>query len=261
MGAGDRVRLSLDEGIGRLTLVRTDAHNAIDPAMVEALAGAVERAAEAESLRALLIAAAGPSFSVGGDLRYLGARSDRLVEELEPMVGRYHDALAHIAELPVPVVCAVRGAVAGGALGLLWCADLTIVADDAKLVAGFMKLGLSGDGGSSWWLPRLLGFTRARELLLEGRVLSGAEAAAYGLVSRAVPADEVEAESERVVTELAELPVAAYAEIRLLLARALDRDLAAGLSAEHEAMLRTAATTDARERVARFTMPPDERGA
>jgi 2-(1,2-epoxy-1,2-dihydrophenyl)acetyl-CoA isomerase len=249
MGAGNRVRLSVEGGIARLTLARADARNAIDPAMVEALADAVGRCADA---RALLVTHDGSAFSVGGDLRYLGARSDRLPEELEPMVARYHQTLARIAELPVPVVCAVRGAVAGGALGLLWCADVTIVAQDAKLVAGFIKLGLSGDGGSSWWLPRLIGLSRARELLLTGRELTGAEAAEWGLVTCALRADEVEEEAERVIERLAELPAVAYAETRALLADAFDRDLETGLGAEYQAMLRTAATEDASERISGF---------
>lgn len=252
MGTGDRVALTFEDGIARLVLARADARNAIDPAMVKALADAVERCVGA---RALLIAHDGPTFSVGGDLAYLGPRSARLPEELEPMIGLYHQTLARLAELPLPVVCAVRGAVAGGALGLLWCADVTVVAVDAKLAAGFTKLGLSGDGGSSWWLPRLIGIARAKELLLAGRVLSGAEAADWGLVTSAVPADQVQPESERVARALAQLPAPAYAAVRALLAGAFDRDLAAGLEAEQEAMLRTAATKDARELIAAFVTP------
>lgn len=252
MGTGDRIRLSFEDGIARLTLARADARNAIDPAMVQALADAVN---QCSGVRALLISHDGPTFSVGGDLRYLGPRAEQLPEELALMVGLYHETLARIAELRAPVVCAARGAVAGGALGLLWCADVTIVAEDAKLVAGFMKLGLSGDGGSSWWLPRLVGLTRARELLLSGRALDGAEAADWGVVTRAVPAGEVDAVSERVARALAELPAAAYAETRARLAKAFDRDLATGLEAERAAMLRTAATAEARERVAGFVRP------
>jgi 2-(1,2-epoxy-1,2-dihydrophenyl)acetyl-CoA isomerase len=252
MGAGDRAGLSVANGIARLTLARGEARNAIDPPMVHALADAAGRCVDA---RALLITHDGPTFSVGGDLRYLGARAERLPEELGPMVALYHETLARIAELPVPVVCAVRGGVAGGALGLLWCSDVTIVAQDAKLVSGFLKLGLSGDGGSSWWLPRLIGVSRARELLLSGRMLDGAEAAAWGLATRAVPAEQVEQEAERAAGELAQLPTAAYAETRALVARAFERDLHEGLQAEHGAMLRTAATEEARERVAGFVRP------
>lgn len=255
MGTGDRVRLTFEDGIARLTLARAEARNAIDPAMVEALADAVSRCAHA---RALLLTHDGPAFSVGGDLRYLGARSDRLAEELEPMVALYHQTLARIVALPAPVVCAVRGAVAGGALGLLWCADVTIVAQGAKLASGFLELGLSGDGGSTWWLPRLVGLQRARQLLLHQGPITGAMARDWGLVTNAVAEGEVEADAERAVRVLAARPPKAYAEIRALLAGSFGRDLVTGLEAERQAMLGTAATRDARERVARFTMPPDE---
>jgi enoyl-CoA hydratase/carnithine racemase len=248
-----RVSLRVIEGgLGVLTLERTDARNAIDPRMVEGLERSIEALAAAPEVRAVLIRAEGSAFSVGGDLHYLGERTDRLAEELEPMVGRYHGLLARLARLPVPVVCAVEGAVAGGALGLLWCADVTIVAEDTKLATGFLELGLSADGGSTWWLPRLIGIVRAKELLLAGRVLSGAEAAEWGLVTTALPAAEVDAHAERIARLLAARPGKAYSEIRTLLANGLERDLAQGLDAERDAMLRTAATGEARVRIARF---------
>jgi enoyl-CoA hydratase/carnithine racemase len=249
----DRVALHVDdEGIARLTLTRPDAHNAIDPAMVEALAGAVERAGAEPDLKAMLITAEGRSFSVGGDLDYLGARAERLPEELDRLIGRYHETLTRLAELPVPVVCAAKGAVAGGAFGLLWCADVTIVAQDTKITSGFVQLGLSGDGGITWWLPRLVGLQRARQLLLSSEPITGAVAADWGLVTVALPAHEVGRDADRAVRALAGSPTAAYAEIRLLLAKAFECDLRHGLAAEHEAMLRTAATDEARELVRRF---------
>lgn len=241
-----------DDGLAILTLERADARNAIDPAMVESLARATEAAAAHCDARALLIRADGPTFSVGGDLRHLGARADRLGEELEAMVSLYHESLNRLAELPMPVVCAARGAVAGGALGLLWAADVTIVAHDTKLAAGFHALGLSGDGGSSWWLPRLIGLQRARELLLQGRAVTGAEAADWGLVTRSVPPDDVDDDAEAAARTLAALPTTAYAETRSLLANSFERTLGEGLTAEHDAMLRTATSDEARMRVGRF---------
>ncbi len=245
----DRVAFAVEDAIARLTLVRADARNAIDPAMVEALAAAVQRVDDA---RALLIRAEGPAFSVGGDLQYLGARTDRLPEELEPMVGLYHETLIRLAELPVPVVVAAKGSVAGGALGLLWVADVSIVSDDVKLATGFLELGLSGDGGSTWWLPRLVGLQRARQLLLSPGAITGAESAEWGLVTAALPEQEVDAEAERAARALAARPKAAYAEIRALLAGSFERTFAEGLQAEQQAMLRTAAMDEARERIGRW---------
>jgi 2-(1,2-epoxy-1,2-dihydrophenyl)acetyl-CoA isomerase len=249
----ERVALSVDEdGLARLTLNRADARNAIDPAMVQALAEATEQAAADPAIRVLLITAEGPVFSVGGDLKYLSEHADRLPAALEPMVGLYHESLRRIAELPMPVVTAAKGAVAGGALGLLWLADVSIVAQDTKLASGFLELGLSGDGGSTWWLPRLVGLQRARELMLYRGQIFGSTAADWGLVTSALPEDEVDAGAERAARALAERPPKAYAEIRALLAASFERDLQAGLEAEHRAMLSTAATDDASERIEGF---------
>jgi 2-(1,2-epoxy-1,2-dihydrophenyl)acetyl-CoA isomerase len=239
-------------GVGVLTLERADARNAIDPEMVMGLSRAAEAAAGDPDLRAVLIRAEGPAFSVGGDLRYLSEHADQLAQTLEAMVPRYHETLTRLAELPLPVVCAATGAVAGGALGLLWLADVSIVAQDTKLASGFLELGLSGDGGSTWWLPRLVGLQRARELMLYRGQIFGSTAADWGLVTSALPEDEVDAGAERAARALAERPPKAYAEIRALLAASFERDLQAGLEAEHRAMLSTAATDDASERIEGF---------
>jgi 2-(1,2-epoxy-1,2-dihydrophenyl)acetyl-CoA isomerase len=247
-----RFELTLDDGLARLRLVRPDGVNAIDPEWVVALGAAVEECERAAGVRALLISADGTAFSVGGDLRHFDEQLHRLPDALEEMIGPYHQALGRMAELPVPVVCAVHGAAAGGALGLLWCADVVLVAEDAKLATGFSRLGLSGDGGSSWWLPRLVGMVRARELMLGGRVLSGAEAVDWGLATRVVPADRLEDDALAAARELATGPTVAYGEMRRLLARSLTLDVEAGLTAELAACLRTGATADARAGIRAF---------
>src|SRR5206468_11559804 len=152
------------------------------------------------------ISADGPSFSVGGDMRHFLAQTDRMADELSDMIGGYHPALARLAALPLPVVCAVNGAAAGGGLGLMWCADVVIAADDAKFATGFAALGLSGDGGSSWFLPRLVGLRRARELILHNRVLSATEALDWGLIDRVVPAADLDAEAEAAAAGMAAGP-------------------------------------------------------
>ena len=248
-----RAELTVEDGLARLRLVRPEAGNAIDPEMVDALRSASEDCtAAAPELRALLISAEGRAFSFGGDLHYFAARPERLAEELDAMIGSYHVALGLLGELPVPIVCAAQGGAAGGGLGLLWVADVVIAADDLKVAAGFPRLGLSGDGGSSWWLPRLVGMRRARELLIGGRVLSAEEALEWGLVSRVVPRDRLEAEALAVAHELAAGPTVAYGELRALLAGSFSVDLAEGLRAEWEAMVRTGDTADAPEGIAAF---------
>src|SRR3954467_15056347 len=183
------VSLEVSDGVARLRLDRPDRHNAIDPAVVAALARAVERGTLDPSVRAVLIGAAGPSFTVGGDLAHFSAHGDDLASELDAMIRIFHRCLTQLGDLRVPVVCAAQGAAAGGGLGLLWCADVVLAADDLKIATGFDRLGLSGDGGRSWALPRLVGPRRACQLLLGGRTLDAAEALEWGLVDRVVSVD------------------------------------------------------------------------
>jgi 2-(1,2-epoxy-1,2-dihydrophenyl)acetyl-CoA isomerase len=246
------VRLTFEDGLARIVLARSAQHNALDLELAEQLARVVAACVERPDVRAVLISAEGPAFTVGGDLEYLGARSEPLADALERMITRYHEALLGLAELPVPVVCAAHGAVAGGGLGLLWCSDVVLLSEDARLASGFARLGLPGDGGSSWYLPRLIGLRRATELILEGRVLSAREAVDWGLASRTVAPDRLESEALAATLGLAAGPTRAYGEIRRLIRGAFDRELAATLDAERAAMLRCGAGADALEGIASF---------
>src|SRR5262249_21114781 len=143
--AAAMMRVETDGALALLTLARADARNAIDPAWVTALGKAVSDCAGRDDVRGLLIRADGPAFTVGGDLAHFAAHIAELPAQLDAMIGAYHPTLQQLAELPFPVVCAAHGAVAGGGLGLLWAADVVVLADDVKLATGFARLGLSGD--------------------------------------------------------------------------------------------------------------------
>jgi 2-(1,2-epoxy-1,2-dihydrophenyl)acetyl-CoA isomerase len=251
-GDGRRVALTFASGVAHLRLVRADARNAIDPAMVAALAQAAQACSHDPSVRAVLITAAGPAFTVGGDLRYLAGRADDLDDALEEMIPAYHRALARLATLDVPVVCAVQGAIAGGGLGLAWLADVVLAADDAVFATGFAQIGLSGDGASTWFLPRLVGLRRAQELEICGRVLTAAEALDWGLVTRVVPHAELEEEATALATRLAAGPTVALAHMRRLLRDSWGATLEQQLESERAAMQATGATADAREGVRAF---------
>jgi 2-(1,2-epoxy-1,2-dihydrophenyl)acetyl-CoA isomerase len=248
--------------VAHLRLVRVDARNAIDRRWVAEFDATVAAVEADGSVRAVLISAAGPAFTVGGDLAHFAADLDRLAPELDDLITVYHATLVRLANLPAPVICAVHGAAAGGGLGLLWCSDVVIAADDAVLATGFGELALSGDGGSSWFLPRLVGMRRAKEMELFNRVLKAHEALEWGLVSRVVPRDELETEALETATRLAAGPTVAYGEIRRLLLRSLSADLADQLEAERRAIVRCGETADAREGITAFLerRPPSFEG-
>jgi 2-(1,2-epoxy-1,2-dihydrophenyl)acetyl-CoA isomerase len=246
-----RFELVFEDGLARLTLARPEALNAIDPYWTAAFADAVASCARPE-VRAVLIAAEGPSFTVGGDLRHFAARAADLSVALSEMVPAYHEALGRLADLDCPVVCAVHGAAAGGGLGLTFGADLVLAASDARFVCGFARLGLSGDGSGSWFLPRLVGLRRAQELMFGNRELSASEALEWGLVTRLVAPDELQAAALDLARELARGPTVAFAHMRRLLRESWGATLQEQLVRESDAMLATGDTADAREGIEAF---------
>jgi len=247
-----RVTLQIADDIATIRLVHAERHNAIDPPFVAELLEAVQGAAAPGAARAILVLADGPSFTVGGDLDHFSANADRLGDELAAMVGPFHQALGDLATAPVPVVCAAQGPAAGGGIGLLYAADVVIAADDLKVATGFARIALTGDGGWSYYLPRLVGVRRAQELMFEGRVLNAAEALEWGLVTRVLPADAVDAEARRVAQRFASGPTVALGEMRRLLRESWGATVREQLGAELEAMAAVGASDDAREGVTAF---------
>lgn len=240
-------------GLATIRLNRPGAHNAIDATMAEELCSVAQRCANDGAIRAVLLLGNGRSFTVGGDLAFLSqTREGELPGLLRAMTGPYHEALRTFSRLDVPIVAAVHGATAGGGLGLMYCADIVVAADNTKIALGFGALGLSMDGSNSWFLPRLVGLRRAAELYLEERVLNAAEALEWGLVNRVVPLAELPIHAQACAQRLAKGPTRAYGEVRRLYRESLNATLSEQLGAETEALSRTAATTDATGAIASF---------
>ena len=255
MTALPRVSCEVADGVAHVRLARPDARNAIDPALSAALEDASTACETDPRVRAVLISAEGPAFTVGGDLRHLSTYGDDLPGALDAMIPGYHRAWARWARLDVPIVCAGQGAVAGGGLGLAWIADLLLAADDAVFATAFARIGLSGDGASSWFLPRLIGLRRAQEMLIGGRTVTAAEAIEWGLVTRVVPRAALAAEASALAKHLAAGPTVAFAQMRHLLRTSWGATLEQQLDAEAAAMRLCGATADAREGIAAFAAP------
>jgi 2-(1,2-epoxy-1,2-dihydrophenyl)acetyl-CoA isomerase len=247
-----RFTMSVAGDVARLRMVWAQSRNAIDPLWCAELDAALNLLEQNGPARALLITADGPAFTVGGDMRHFSSQRHRMADELADMISSYHRSLGRLAALPMPVISAVNGAAAGGGLGLVWCSDVVVAADDAKFATGFAALGLSGDGASTWFLPRLVGLRRAKEMILHNRILSAAEALDWGLIDRVVPLADLPAEAEAVAAALAAGPTVAYGKMRRLLWRSFSVELDDQLIAELEAITECGATADAREGVTAF---------
>src|ERR1700730_2036838 len=245
------VLLDFAEGVATLRLNRPDKGNAIDTAMAADLAEAATQIAERSDVRAVLIAGNGPNFTVGGDLGlFAGTAREQLPNRLRRMIDSYHLAIERLTSIDAPVIAAVRGGAGGGGLGLLYAADIVVAADDARFALGYGALGLTADGGNTWFLPRMVGMRRARTLFLLNRRLTAQEALEFGLVSRLVPSDAVESEAAALAATLAAGPTRAFGAVRRMLRQSFETGLSDQLDAEKEALIAASRSDDAKEGIA-----------
>jgi 2-(1,2-epoxy-1,2-dihydrophenyl)acetyl-CoA isomerase len=234
-------------------LNRPDVRNAIDMQMAEETLDVARRIAADGSIRAVLICGNGPALTVGGDIDYFLARSGEQFGALfAQMTTPFHEAFRVLSRVEAPIVTAAHGAVAGGGLGYVYAADLVIAAEQTKFVTAFAALGLSGDGGGTWHLPRLIGPRRAAEAYLRNTPIDASEALEWGLVNEIVPAEELHSRAEAVARELANGPTQGFARMRALLRDSWRNDLSTQLQAETEAIRHTGDTADAARAVADF---------
>lgn len=240
--------VQVEEGIALIQLDRASANNGINAQMARELLEVARRCAADPSLRVVVLQGKGKSFTVGGDIDFLSSvEADALPAMLGEMTTHYHEALRIFNRLPVPVIAAVQGVAAGGGLGLMYCADLVLAAQDCRFALGFSALGLSMDGANSWFLPRLVGARRAAELYFENRVLSAQEALEWGLVNRVVPVDQLKPEAMACARRLAQGAATGFAQARQLLRQSWDKSLSEQLEAETDALCRSAAKPEVQQ--------------
>jgi len=219
-----------------ITLNRPEVYNAINREMHEGLAAALEEAAD-PAVRAVVVTGAGRGFCAGQDLREFQELPGGVREALEQT---YHPNVRRIRALEKPVIAAINGACAGAGLSLACACDVRVASSEANFVPGFIGIGLVPDAGGTWFIHRLLGFSRAFEWMVSNRRLSAAEAFVWGLVSEDIPADRFDKRVAELAEWYAERPTRAVAMTKQLFDHAFDASLEEQL--ELEAALQQAAT-------------------
>jgi len=254
------VLIENEGSVRTIRLNRPEVLNAFNNELLSALGKAVREAEKDRQVRCLVLTGAGRGFSSGQDLadvaaRYPNGASDQPIEPIE--LGRhlrehYHPLLTILRTMEKPVIAAVNGVAAGAGCSLALMCDLRIAAESASFVEAFINVGLVPDSGSTFMLPRLVGFSRAMELAMTGRKVTAVEALQIGLVNQVVPDAQLPEATMKLAKRLAELPPRGIA----LTKRAINASWAADLATqlEYEAMLQTTAgqTRDHREGVRAF---------
>jgi 2-(1,2-epoxy-1,2-dihydrophenyl)acetyl-CoA isomerase len=237
------VDIDHENAVAYVNLNRPDAHNALDVDTATELKDALGAATTADDVRCIVLEGEGQAFCSGADLAaFEGDETDR--RRLDAVATRLHAAVMTLATADVPTIAAVNGVAAGGGFGLALAADLVLAHESARFEYSYPRIGLSGDGGSTWFLPRLVGRRRAREFLLLDDPVDAEEAVEMRLATEVVDADDWDDRVHALATDLASGPTKAYTAAKRLLNRSGDRTLNAHLTAEKDAIASLAATDD-----------------
>ncbi len=241
--------MTRDGAVLTITLNRPDVLNALNRAVHQGIHDGLVRAAEDESIRAVVITGAGRGFCVGQDLQEFGAGAGDVAQNLRD---NYHRNVLAIRALEKPVIAVVNGAAAGAGMSLALACDVRIASASASFVPAFVKIGLVPDSGGTWLVRRLLGTARAFEWLSTGRRLGAEEARSWGIVSEVVPDEELEERAHEVARLFAEMPTRAVWETKRLLDTAETTSFAQQLELEATTQAELVQTPDFREGVAAF---------
>jgi 2-(1,2-epoxy-1,2-dihydrophenyl)acetyl-CoA isomerase len=249
------VRIDTADDILHIVLDRPEAKNSLTPDVIRDVIDALEAAAATDSVRVVAISSTGPDFCAGADVIALndGTRERPRVGNLQRRTAvQAHRLIEVITSIQVPVVCAVRGWAAGLGFQLALAADFTIVSETARFWEPFCPRGFTPDSGATWFLPRLVGVARAKEILMLGRELTGAEAAEWGMIHRCVPDDSLDAEATELVRDLASRATIALGLTKHCVNGSLVSGLTDAMAREASALELSSRTADFREGLASF---------
>src|SRR5258708_4306594 len=230
--SSETLTYSIVAGVATISLNRPHVMNALDADMIARLRDVCEEAREDAAVRVIVLRGNGPAFLAGGDVALFHANLPKLPAMVEKLAGELHHAIVALREAAKPVLASVHGSVAGAGVSLLAAADLAIAAAETKFTLAYSKIATSPDGGSTYFLPRIVGTRKALELMMLSDTFDAAAALDLGLVNWIVPAAELAAATDKIVRRLANGPTVAYGETKALVNRTFERPLAAQLDAE-----------------------------
>ena len=248
----DTLRFEVTDGVAEITLNRGEVYNALNLAMVRELYDAVRCCDDNPAVRAVVLTGAGKAFCAGGDLKSFEAQRDDIQAHVKDVTMWYHGAIARVARMRAPVLAAVNGVAAGGGMGLAMACDLALAAESARFTVAFTQAGLTPDSSASYYLPRLVGLRRALDLTLTNRMLSAAEAEAWGLVTYVVPDAELMSRARELARRLALGASDALDGAKRLLREGWNETLETQMARESERIAQAAAGAEGREGITAF---------
>jgi 2-(1,2-epoxy-1,2-dihydrophenyl)acetyl-CoA isomerase len=244
------ITTELINGVLHITLNRPDKYNAFNREMALALQTALDKAADDESVRAVLISGAGKAFCAGQDLGEV--TGDHPIGFEQILLEHYNPIVIKIRELPKPVVCAVNGVAAGAGANIALCGDVVVATENASFIQAFSKIGLIPDSGGTFFLPRLIGFQQASALMMLGDKIEATKAEQMGMIYKAFPAETFVASAVALAEQLAAMPTQALAMTKKALNQSMFNNLQDQLNYEDKLQQKAAKTEDYQEGVNAF---------
>ncbi len=235
------IKLEIENGVATIRLNRPNALNALSWDLMDELSDAISSVETDEAVKALVVRGEGRAFCSGADLTFFETAFDD-PSRLTSYLKKFSDCLFQLEDLPIPVIAVVHGFALAGGLELMLACDMTLAAEDARIGDQHTNFGLIPGGGSTQRLPRRIGMQRAMELLTTGRWLSGAEAADWGLVLRAVPADSLDQELEDLVAPLRTKSRPGLGWVKSVTRRGSDLSLTDGIALESSSFVQYSTT-------------------
>jgi 2-(1,2-epoxy-1,2-dihydrophenyl)acetyl-CoA isomerase len=238
--------------VAQIRLNRVKAANALNLQMCRDLQDAALRCQSESGIRAVVIGAEGKMFCAGGDLGAMSGAGEGAPRLLKEMTIHLHAAISLFARMDAPVIGAVTGTAAGAGFSLVAAMDLAIAGESTKFTMAYTRAGLTPDGSSTWFLPRLVGTRRSLELMLTNRVLKAPEALELGIVNQVVADADVQETATKLARQLAQGPTGAFGVTKRLLLASGSASLETQMEMEGDAISASAGTIHGREGIAAF---------
>ena len=244
---------TIEDGVATLTFNRPERMNALSTPIMEGLLHGLPRLAGDPGVRVIVLTGAGRAFCAGGDVKSMAeGGEERSAAEATARLRSRMEVSRILHELPKPTIAMINGPAAGAGLAFALACDLRIAGASARLVTAFVKVGFSGDFGGSFFLTRLVGTAKARELYFTGRPVDAQEALSLGLVNRVVPDDQLADATMELARSLAQGPQIALSLMKRNLNCAESSGLAELLDLEAANQVLTGRTEDHREAAKAF---------
>ncbi len=204
-----------EQGIATIKLNRPDVYNALNDEITFELQDAFKAVAKNDSVRVVVLTGEGKAFCSGQDLKAASGQQKRSF--LDSLHKRYNPIIRAMRSLPKPIVCRLNGVAAGAGCSLALACDVIVASEEATLIEVFINIGLVPDSGSSYFLPRMIGMPKAFEMCSMGSRIKASEAAAIGLINKAVPGDQLDAAVAEYATYYSQAPTKSIGLIKKML--------------------------------------------